>query len=228
MLQSNIHYMEQRSPEWYQIREGRVTASNVSSILGKITLAKTLDAIENMAIEKAIEQVHGMIEDNYVSFDMQRGIDSEPSAFQLFKDKMELNFLDVEQVGFVTYGENMGCSPDGVVSNGDILEIKCPNAKNFFSLVITDKIEPKHIAQMQMQMLCTGANRCHYFAYLFHRGKEYTYHKIINKDEDFQALLLERVVMVTESKMKFIDKLTSDKQNILITPIEDGVIIEKL
>jgi len=204
-----FHSMEQRSPEWYKIREGKVTASNVISILGKITNAKTTTAIQNMAIEKAIEQVHGMIENDFVSFDMQRGIDNEPSAFQLFKDKMELEFLEVEQVGFVTYGENMGCSPDGIVSNGDNLEIKCPNAKNFFKLQITDEIEEKHIAQMQMQMLCTGGKRCHYFAYLVHSGKEYTYHKIIERDEAMMELILERVVMVALLKNEYVEKLQS-------------------
>jgi len=208
-MKAIFHSMEQRSTEWYKIREGKVTASNVISILGKITNAKTTTAIQNMAIEKAIEQVHGMIENDFISFDMQRGIDNEPSAFQLFKDKMELEFLEVEQVGFVTYGENMGCSPDGIVSNGDNLEIKCPNAKNFFKLQITDEIEEKHIAQMQMQMLCTDAKRCHYFSYLVHSGKEYTYHKIIERDEAMMELILERVVMVALLKNEYVEKLQS-------------------
>lgn len=132
-MQPIIHNVEQRSPEWYMLREGKITASTITNILGKESLVTTQKAIKNISMKLAIEAVHGMIENDYVSFDMQRGIDQEPSAFNLLSDILAKDFIQLNKVGFVTYSEHIGCSPDGIASNNSNAEIKCPNAENFLS-----------------------------------------------------------------------------------------------
>ena len=114
--------LEQRSNEWFEMRKGRFTASDIVRLLGKETLKKTKDSIDNFAFEKALEVVYGLDEeDDLVSFDMQRGIDLEPLAFDKFKGIKSLEFIDVENCVFFPFGSDAGASPDGLVGKDAIL-----------------------------------------------------------------------------------------------------------
>jgi putative phage-type endonuclease len=201
--------LEQRSSEWYKIREGKITASNVSNILGKITLKSTLNAIDNMAREKAIESVHGMIESDYVSFDMQRGIDQEPEAFRCLQRLFADDFIELYKIGFAEYSEHSGASPDGLSSDGANVEIKCPNSKNFFKHTLTKEINIQHYAQMQKQMLCTKTKKTYYFNYCVHLGKEFWDLRTVERDEDMIKLILERESIVISKKLNYIEILKS-------------------
>lgn len=202
-----IHNHNQRTPEWYQAREGKITASKILNILGKDGLQKTKDAIDNLAMKLAIESVHGMIEDTYVTHDMQRGIDLEPFAFQKLKDSLAIDFVILETVGFIEHNEHIGASPDGYIKSQKTVEIKCPNAENFFKLVISDKIDPKHIAQMQHQMFCAGVDEAIYYAYCIHNGNEFAYKREIERDNDTTELIKSRCEDVIDLKLKYIQKL---------------------
>ena len=201
--------MEQRSAEWYKIRAGKVTASNVSSILGNLNHKKCQDSIDNMALEKAIESVHGMLESDFVSYDMQRGIDMEPSAFKALQHILAKDFVTLSKVGFAEISEHSGASPDGLASDGSNCEIKCPTAKNFFKLKITNEILPSYYAQMQKQMLCTNAKKTYFFNYCIHLGVEHSHLIIVERDEEMISTILEREAIVIAKKLDYIKKLTN-------------------
>jgi len=209
-----VYNFEQRMPEWYAIRQGKITASDIISILGKETHAKTQQSIDNMALELAIESVHGAIEDGYVNYDMQRGIDLEPYAFESLKEKLQLEFIELTKVGFIEYDSNIGCSPDGYVKGQLVAEIKAPTPKNFFKLALKKEIDEKHIAQMQHQMFCSEVDNCYYYAYCIHNGIPYAFLQIVNRDESMINLIKERCTIVTEKKYKYIELLT--KENLQI------------
>lgn len=217
--QIKIYDFEQRSPEWYQIREGKITASGIINILGKDTLATTKGAIDNLAIKLATEQVFGMIENDFVSFDMQRGIDMEPSAIGLLADILATEFIDISKVGFIEHSEHIGCSPDGLASNNFTAESKCPNPENFFKLCITREIDRKHYAQVQHQIFCKDAAGGYYINYCVHRGKEYHILDVIERDEPMQALIKSRCEDVIEKKLRHIPILEEMKHSKGITPI---------
>lgn len=125
--------MLQRSDEWFDARKGRFTASNIHKLLGVRGLGQTG---ESYIFEKATEEIYGLDEeDNFTSFDMQRGITLEPLAFRKFKEIKEFEFLEVKETTFFPYGLDAGASPDGLVGENAILEIKCPRPTKFFSLV---------------------------------------------------------------------------------------------
>ena len=96
---------------------------------------------------------------------MQRGVEQEPLAFEKFKSIVSLDFLEVETCGFFKDSEHVGASPDGLVSDDAILEIKCPNSINFFKLVAKEEIDSKYYAQMQHQMYCTNRIKAYFFNY---------------------------------------------------------------
>ena len=204
--------MLQRSEEWFDARKGRFTASNIHKLLGVKGLGETG---KSYIFEKAIEQVFGLDEeDNFTSFDMQRGITLEPLAFRKFKELKELEFIEVQEATFFSYGLDAGASPDGLVGSNEILEIKCPRPTKFFNLVAKgiEAIDKEYIAQMQMQMLCTNSVKAYFFNYILFNGVEMWHEIEVNRDEKMIELIKERIIEATELKKDYICKLNNNKQ----------------
>jgi putative phage-type endonuclease len=199
----------QRIDSWKQQRYGKFTASEIIKILGVRGIGETG---KNYAIDKAIESLYGEFEENYISFDMQNGIDTEPLAFAKFKKLKSLEFLEVTNCGFFDNCEHSGASPDGLVSDNAILEIKCPKSSTFFKLVATNEVDPKYYAQMQMQMLSTDRNKAYFFNYLVHEGTEYYHEIIVERDEVMIEKIKERLQEVIEIKLEYINKIKTNQQ----------------
>ena len=191
----------QRTVDWKAQRYGKFTASEIVKILGVRGLGETG---KTYAIEKAIEELYGEFEEQYISYEMQNGIATEPLAFAKFKELKGLDFLEVSECGFFNYEEHAGASPDGIVSDNSILEIKCPKSTAFFKLVATNEIDPKYYAQMQMQMLCTGTDKAYFFNYLIHDGTEYYHEIIVERDEEMIEKIRERLKEAIEIKLEYI------------------------
>lgn len=205
-MQSNS---EQRSEGWKKERYGKFSASEIYKLLGITALGGTG---KSYAIEKAIEELFGEMEENYISYDMQQGIDTEPLAFAKFKELKELEFLEVSNCSFFKFNDHAGASPDGLVSNNSVLEIKCPKSTTFFKLVATNEIDSKYYSQMQMQMLCTGSDRAYFFNYLIHEGTEYYHEIIVERDEDMIEKIKERLNQAIEIKTEYINLINKNKQ----------------
>lgn len=205
-MQSNS---EQRSEDWKKERYGKFSASEIYKLLGIKALGETG---KSYAIEKAIEELYGEMEENYVTADMERGINTEPLAFAKFKELKGLEFLEVSNCSFFKFGEHAGASPDGLVSNNSVLEIKCPKSTTFFKLVATNEIDAKYYAQMQMQMLCTGSDRAYFFNYLIHDGTEYYHEIIVQRDEEMIEKIKNRLEQAIEIKTEYINLINKNKQ----------------
>ena len=204
--------MLQRSDEWFEARKGRFTASEIHKLLGVKGLGLTG---ESYIFEKAIEDVYGLDEDdNFTSFDMQRGVTLEPLAFRKFKENKELEFLEVNEATFFPYGEHAGASPDGLVDNDAILEIKCPRSTKFFNLVAKgiDAIDKEYYYQMQMQIMCTNSIKAYFFNYIIFNGQEMWHEIEIQRDEKVIDLIKSRIEEAIVLKKEFMQYLTNNKQ----------------
>ncbi len=206
--------MLQRTEEWFEMRRGRFTASQIHRLLGKETLQRTKDGIANYAFEKAVESIYGHLEEDFISYDMQRGIDLEPLAFKRFKELRAYEFVGVDNCVFYPHNEHAGASPDGICDNNSILEIKCPKRNKFFKIVANGEIEidSQYIAQMQMQMLCTNSEKSYFFNYYIEEGIEFWHEIIVNRDEEMIDLIKQRIIQATEIKLNFIEKINNNKQ----------------
>lgn len=215
LIENNKTHIEQRSEEWFNARLGKFTASQISRLLGNETLKSTKQSIDNYAFEKAVESIYGKEDEDFISSDMQRGIDLEPLAFNKFKEIKNLDFLDVKEVGFYKYGENAGASPDGFVSDNSILEIKCPRRNKFFKIVANGLSEVgfNYIAQMQMQMLSTGAEKAYFFNYYINEGLEYWHILEVNRDDEMIELIKERIIKASQIKKDYVLKLLNNSQS---------------
>lgn len=203
---------KQRTKEWYDERLGKFTASRISDLLGIKGLNKTG---ETYAFEKAVELVYGKDEeDDFTSFDMQRGITLEPLAFRKFAELKDLDFIEVQECGFFPYGKNAGASPDGLVGKKAILEIKCPRSPKFFNLVRCGipAIDSCYIDQMQMQMLCTNSEKAYFFNYIVFNGEEMWHELVVERDEKRIELIKDRIEEATDLRDKIVKELQENQQ----------------
>jgi exodeoxyribonuclease (lambda-induced) len=199
----------QRSLEWHEQRKGKFTASEIHKLMGARGLGETG---KSYAIDKAIEQLYGEVEENFVSYDMERGTELEPLAFAKFKDLKALDFIEVSNCGFFEIGKNAGASPDGLVGDDAILEIKCPRNSTFFKLVATNEIDIKYIYQMQMQMFATKRKKAYFFNYAIIDGKEFWHEIVVERDEEICLKIASRILEATNEKNIYINKLKSNQQ----------------
>jgi putative phage-type endonuclease len=211
-----IHKFEQRSQQWYDVRLGKITSTSISNVLGDINLKKTKQAIENLAINLAIEEMHKVCENDFVTTDMQRGIDHEPMAYTLVESYLSEQFIELEKIGFIEYSKHIGCSPDAKASNNYNVEIKCPSVKKFFKLTLTKEIDNDYYAQMQHQMMCGSFDATYFVNYLIYNGQEYSLIMVVDRDEKQIDLIKERCEIVIEKKLKYIETLKSNGNIILI------------
>ena len=187
----------QRTPEWIEIKRGKMSASNAETIIanGK--------GLETYIYNLMAEYYSSAEKENYINADMQRGIDLEPEA------RLEFEFytnLDVQEVGFIEYNEFIGVSPDGLIGDDGLIEIKCPNDSIYFKVLLSDNIKPEYIAQMQMQMYVTDRQYCYFVSYNPNFEKS-LYIKKINRDKEMIEKLkkgLERgIELIKEIKENF-------------------------
>jgi predicted phage-related endonuclease len=153
-----IHNVEQKSDEWFKIREQYpLTASNAH------TIAVAGKGLETLCWEIMANKYSFADEDKISTKDLDRGIELEPLARQIYE--LRTGYI-VRKVGFVTDEEISkvgGASPDGDIVNEDgIVEFKAFADVKHFKMIIdfketgTFEIEKDYQYQMQQQLLFTG------------------------------------------------------------------------
>lgn len=154
---------EQGSEEWLKERCGRVTASRIADLMAK-TKTGWGASRANYASQLICERLTGCVQPSYTNAAMIHGTETEPEArraYEFFIDR------DVQQVGFVPHPsiEMAGASPDGLIGDGGLLELKCPNTATHIETLLLGQIPDKYIKQMQFQMACTGRQWCDFASY---------------------------------------------------------------
>lgn len=155
--------MIQGSEEWLQARLGKITASRLSDVMAKTRTGYGAGRKNYMA-ELLCERLTGTREESYINAAMQRGTELEPMA----RGRYEIeNDLLVEETGLVDHPtiENFAASPDGLVGEDGLLEIKCPNTATHIDFLRTGKIDQKYQLQMMAQMLCTNRKWVDFVSY---------------------------------------------------------------
>ena len=151
------HEVEQNTPEWFDLRKGKFTASMFKDLFA----AKTTAAYQNTIKKVAFERLTGEVPESFSNDYMQRGHDLEPLARQAYED---YTFESVSNGGFFELSEWVGASPDGIVGDG-ILEIKCPSYSTMLDYLCNPKLPTQYKYQVQGQLWVTGAKWCDFVAY---------------------------------------------------------------
>ena len=155
--------VQQGTAEWHQLRLGKVTASRVADILAKTKTGPSASR-QNYLIELAIQRTTGTIQESYSNSAMEWGTQTEPQARVAYEVNTN-NFVD--QVAFIDHPSIawFGCSPDGLVSDRGLLEIKCPNSATHWEYFKAKKPPQKYFIQMQAQIAVTNRDWCDFVSF---------------------------------------------------------------
>jgi len=156
--------VEQRTDDWYAARLGKVTASSLYKVLAKTKTGYGADR-GNYMTQLVLERITGTKADSYTNAAMQWGVEQEPFARAAYEASRGVM---VDEVGFVPHPtiEAAGASPDGLVGDDGMVEIKCPDSKTALECWLSDNpVEGKYFAQMQWQMRCADRAWCDYVVF---------------------------------------------------------------
>lgn len=155
--------IEQGSPEWFEQRRGKVTASRISDIVAKTKTGYSASR-KNYMVQLICERLTGKVEETFQSEAMKRGSELEAKARAVYIIETG-NF--VEEVPMIPHPtiENSGASPDGLVDSDGLIEIKCPNTVTHLDFCRSRRPKKKYLLQMQWQMACTGRQWCDFVSY---------------------------------------------------------------
>jgi putative phage-type endonuclease len=146
---------EQRSEQWFKERLGCVSSSTICDVLAKSKKGSgEATTRRNLKAKLVCEILTGKREDEFCSWDMQRGIKLEPIAvteYELHKG------VDTETVGFVQHPRisRAGASPDRLIGKDGLLEVKCPKTANHIEYLENGIVPVEYRKQMYWEMACT-------------------------------------------------------------------------
>lgn len=154
---------EQLSPEWFAARLGKVTASRVSDVIAKTKSGYSASRANYMA-QLVAERLTGQPQDSYTNAAMQWGIEQEPLARSAYEFRTDATVTPAWFIEHPTIPMS-GASPDGLIGDVGLVEIKCPNTATHIETLLGQSIPDKYAAQMQWQMACTGAKWCDFVSF---------------------------------------------------------------
>lgn len=177
----------QGTDEWYDQRRGIVTAS----VVGRLLTTKTIQPASNpdsrtLTALLVAERITGWTDPGYVNDDMLRGIEDEPRA----REKYSSHYAPVTEVGFMVedqWGFRIGYSPDGLVGDDGLIEIKSRRAKAQLATIIAGHPPIENMAQMQCGLLVSGRNWCDYVSYC--GGMPLWVHRVLPQEKWLDAIV---------------------------------------
>ena len=151
----------QGSPEWLASRAGKVTASMISCVLMKPETAGYRDYQAQLVAEILTGKPQGS---DYTNVHMQFGTETEPLARSAYE--AETGF-SVDEVGLCIHPtiDRSGASPDGLVSNSGLVEIKCPKVATHLAYLIAGVVPAGYKNQMMWQMACCDRDWCDFVSF---------------------------------------------------------------
>jgi len=203
--------LEQGTPEWLAARCGIVTAS----VVGQLITPKTVKPASNdysraLAVTLTAERITGHVEPIHENQDMLRGTLDEPFA----RDKYAEHFAPVEEIGFMVrddWGFKIGFSPDGLVGEDGLIEIKSRRQKKHLATILADEVPLENMAQCQAGLLVSGREWLDYAS--FCSGMP-LYVKRVAPDPKWQSAILEAVAAFEEASATMIADYTTRTANL--------------
>ena len=152
---------EQLSPEWYQARAGVPSASNFDKLI--TSKGDTSKQRTKYMYTLAGESIIGNKEETYSNAAMQRGIELENEAREMYE---LITGQEVVQVGFcMNDKKEYGCSPDGLIGEDGLIEIKCPILSTQVEYLLKKQLPTTYYQQTQGQLFITGRKWLDFVSY---------------------------------------------------------------
>lgn len=179
---------EQRSPDWFAARAGRLTGSRAADMLATIKSGEAA-ARRDYRMQLVCERLTGHSqEDGFVNAAMQRGIDMEPLAFAAYE---AVTGNVAVRTGFLSHDKNLaGCSLDGHVDAfKGIVELKCPKSATHLKYLREGGVPKDYLPQLTHNAWITGCEWVDFLSYddRFPPELQVFYVRVLAKDLDIPA-----------------------------------------
>lgn len=209
--------IEQRSAEWFEMRKGRITSSEIYKIMGKGDLSETA---KTYILEKVCE-LYGGVTEPATGAALTWGTELEPVAIEHYE---KLTNIKVEKASFIPVGEYYGGSPDGLLLPEGIIEVKCPfkSANHFKHGMINTpekfkKIAPNYYYQCISNMVCANAKWCDFISYDPRVKEDYRMFIFrLELTEEEKAAVTERVLVAFEHMKGLVKEIEAAKPKLLL------------
>jgi hypothetical protein len=197
----------QGSDEWHDQRRGIVTAS----VVGQLVTPKTLKTAANdkqrsIVAQLVAERITGYTDPTYVSDDMLRGVEDELRARDLYAEVYQ---RPVREVGFLLRKEDtwqLGYSPDGLVGDDGLIEVKAPRAKGHLSTILAGEVPAEHMAQCQAGLLVSGREWLDFISF---SGGMPMWHKRVLPDSAWQDAIIAAVEQFEVTAAEMVTEYTA-------------------
>ena len=203
------HDVQQNSEEWQALRCGKVTASNFGCFMAND--GKSFgDPAKRYALQIALEMLTGKkSESGFSNEHTERGHEQEPVARMLYEDE---NFIAAQNGGFFDCGY-YGDSPDGLIGDDGVIEIKSVTAPIHYATLRRGSFDPSYKWQLVGHLDCTGRDWVDFISYCaeFPEDKQLIIHRLYRDDyekeierlrarrDEFIGLVHETLISIKES-----------------------------
>jgi hypothetical protein len=175
----DVFHCEQRTSEWFKLKCGTPSASNFQAIIKKLKNGNYSSERRKYLYKIVAERISDECVSSYFSVDMERGVELEKEAKSLYELTMDVS-VDVE-VGFMMV-DRWGYSPDGLIGDDGLIEIKCPRLENHLETLDLGEMPDCYQAQVQGGLLISGRVWCDFISYA---QKMPIFIKRIYRDEEY-------------------------------------------
>lgn len=166
---SKVRYyfdIDQGTDEWHALRCGLITASAVKVLLTPSGKTANNASSRTHLLKLLAERLTGESDPSFYNDDMARGHMLEPYARDLYSKHYA--YAPVAECGFIVRdlgGCALGYSPDGLVGDGGLIEIKSRLAKHHLASIVADEVPDEYMLQIQTGLAVTGRKWCDYISY---------------------------------------------------------------
>lgn len=200
------HDVEQNSPEWDALRLGKATASGYAKFMANFGKAFGDPALR-YALQIALERVTGCkAEHSFKSDDMERGHEQEPIARMRYEEQ---HFVDVTNGGFFDCGD-WGDSPDGLVDDDGVLEIKCVIAPIHHANIRRGKPDPSYRWQIVGHFDGTGRDWVDFASYC----SDYPEHRQLVVYRTYRKEVEAELAQLAERRAQFLDLVRAETEQL--------------
>ena len=195
--------IEQGSEDWHKLRYGWVTASRFKDVMAK-GAGKTR---KSYMYQLAAEALTDLRVEGFTSEAMLWGTETEPQARAMYEFD---SGNTVDEIAFIRYrdGLKIGCSPDGLIGDDGLIEIKCPKTTTQIETIVSGKMPNSHKPQVQGQLWISGREWCDFVSFDPRINGSASYFCItVERDEEYIKELAAGVEAFESELKKLVESL---------------------
>lgn len=185
--------MNQGTPEWLAARAGHATASRFCDVMAKLKSGGEAATRRAYKLQLVTERLTRQPCETYKNAAMEWGTQTEPFARAAYETDRGLM---VDETGFLPHPtvQWVGGSPDGLVGQEGLVEIKCPHNSVVHVETVTGGMPAEHRAQVQGLLWITERQWCDFISFDPRMpDKLQLYVERVKRDEDYIAKLAAEV-----------------------------------